>query len=153
MAPRVMPAREATSSSDVRSQPFSPMISAAARIKAARVRSRLSPFGRPFRPFCVVFAILFIVVFNTRSYIIAQAVQRTREDWNMYSANIEIAATPPQVFAVLTDPKLAKQWQPAVVEVKHPEGGLRVGATAQAVVQEFGRRFSVEWVIAALEPN
>ena len=70
-----------------------------------------------------------------------------------YSAGIEIAATPTQVFAVLTDPKLAKQWHPEVVEVKHPEGALCVGATAQAVVQEFGRRFSVESVIVALEPN
>jgi uncharacterized protein YndB with AHSA1/START domain len=71
----------------------------------------------------------------------------------MYSANIEIAATPSQVFAALTDPKLAKQWQPQAVEIKFPEGGLSVGATVQAVVQEFGRRFAVEWVIVALEPN
>src|SRR5262245_38340549 len=68
IAPRVMPAREATSSSDVRSQPFSPIISAAARIKAARVRSLLSPFGRPRRLFGVVFDILFIYVFNTLLY-------------------------------------------------------------------------------------
>src|SRR5262249_39660955 len=71
----------------------------------------------------------------------------------MYSANTEIAATPSQVFAWLTDPKLAKQWQPQAVEVNFPEGGLCVGATVQAVVQEFGRRISVEWVIVALEPN
>ena len=71
----------------------------------------------------------------------------------MYSASIEITATPSQVFAVLTDPRLLKQWTPEIVEVKPPEGGLRVGATSQAVVQEFGRRFSVELVVVALEPN
>ena len=70
----------------------------------------------------------------------------------MYSASIEIAATPSQVFTVLTDPGLLKQWTPEAAEVKPPEGGLRVGATAQAFVKEFGRRFSVELVVVALEP-
>src|SRR5262245_20422663 len=82
-----------------------------------------------------------------------QVIQRIKEDWNMYSANIEIAATPSQVFAVLTDPRLLKQWTPEIVEVKPPEGPLCVGATSQAVVQEFGRRFPVELVVLALEPN
>jgi uncharacterized protein YndB with AHSA1/START domain len=72
----------------------------------------------------------------------------------MYSATIEIAASPSQVFAVLTDPGLLKQWTPEIAdaEVKPPEGGLRVGAIAQASVKEFGRRFSVELVVLALEP-
>ena len=72
---------------------------------------------------------------------------------NPYSANIDMAATPPQVFAVLTDAGLLRQWTPQIVEVKLPEGGLRVGATCHAVVQEFGRRFAVELVVLALEPN
>jgi len=70
-----------------------------------------------------------------------------------YSASIEMAATPPQVFAVLIDPALFKRWTRQVVEVTPPEGGLRVGATSRAVVQEFGRRFSAELVVLALEPN
>src|SRR5262245_44661294 len=70
----------------------------------------------------------------------------------MYSASIEIAATPSQVFTVLTDPGLLKQWQPEVVEAKPPAGGLRVAAIAQGFVEEFGRRFSVELVVLALEP-
>ena len=70
----------------------------------------------------------------------------------MYSASIEIAATPSQVFTWITDPGLLKQWHPEIVEVKRPEGGLRVGATAQVFVKEFGRRFSVEFVVVALEP-
>src|SRR5947208_10135522 len=46
MAPRVIPARAATSSSDVRSKPFSPMIWAAVSTSLARVRWRLVPLGR-----------------------------------------------------------------------------------------------------------
>lgn len=46
----------------------------------------------------------------------------------MYSATIETAATPSQVFAALTEPELLKQWQPEAGEVKRPEGGLRVAA-------------------------
>jgi uncharacterized protein YndB with AHSA1/START domain len=71
----------------------------------------------------------------------------------MYSASIEIPATPSKVFAVLTDARLLKQWTPEVVEVRPPEGGLRVGAIGHALVEEFGRRFSAELVVAALEPD
>ena len=70
----------------------------------------------------------------------------------MYSASIEIAATPSQVFTVLTDHRLLKQWTPEAAEVKPFEGGLRVGATAQAFVKELGRQFYVELVVVALEP-
>src|SRR4029453_15188540 len=72
----------------------------------------------------------------------------------MYSASIEIAATPSQVFTVLTDPGLLKQWTPEIAdaEVKPPEGGLRVGAIAQGFVNEVGDRFSVELVVVAQEP-
>src|SRR5580765_834004 len=45
MAPRLMPARLATTSREVRSHPFSPMTAAAASMSAARVLSRLSHFG------------------------------------------------------------------------------------------------------------
>src|SRR5947208_708872 len=46
MAPVVMPARSAISSKVVRSYPFSRMRERAASSSLARVRSRLSPFGR-----------------------------------------------------------------------------------------------------------
>jgi len=69
----------------------------------------------------------------------------------MYSASIEIPATPSKVFAVLTDVNLLKQWTPEIIEVRPPEGGLRVGAISSALVEEFGRRFSAELVVAALE--
>jgi uncharacterized protein YndB with AHSA1/START domain len=71
----------------------------------------------------------------------------------MYSATIDIAATPSHVFAVLTDPTLLKEWQPEVLEARPPEGGLRVGAIGYAMVEEFGRRFSVQLVVSALEPD
>jgi uncharacterized protein YndB with AHSA1/START domain len=71
----------------------------------------------------------------------------------MYSGTIDIAATPARVFSVLTDPTLLKQWQPEVIEAQLPEGGLRVGAVGRALVEEFGRRFSVQLVVAAFEPN
>ena len=69
----------------------------------------------------------------------------------MYSATIDIPASPSKVFAALTDPRLAKQWQPEAVDVKLPDGGLRVGAVTTVLVEEFGRRFSVEFVVVALE--
>src|SRR5262245_21683036 len=63
MAPRLMPARLATSSSDVLSQPFSPITAAAAWINAARVRSRLSPFGWRFRLFLGVMSPFYAVLY------------------------------------------------------------------------------------------
>ena len=71
----------------------------------------------------------------------------------MYSATIDIPASPSRVFAAITDPKLAMQWQPEAVEVTPPEGGLRVGAVSRALVEEFGRRFSVEFLVVTLEPD
>src|SRR5262245_10670781 len=71
----------------------------------------------------------------------------------MYSATIEIAAPPSRVFSVLSDSTLLKQWTPEIVEAKPPKGGLRVGAVAEAVVEEFGRRFSVRLVVTGLEPD
>ena len=71
----------------------------------------------------------------------------------MYSATLDIPASPSRVFAALTDSRLAKRWQPEAVEVIPPEGGLRVGAVTTALVEEFGRRFSVEFVVVALEPD
>jgi uncharacterized protein YndB with AHSA1/START domain len=71
----------------------------------------------------------------------------------MYAASIEIPGTPPQVFRALTDPALIARWNPEAAEMRPPEGGLRVGAVASAVVQEFGRKFVVQWVVTRLEPD
>jgi uncharacterized protein YndB with AHSA1/START domain len=71
----------------------------------------------------------------------------------MYSAAIDISASPSKVFAALTDPRLARQWQPEAIEVKIPDGGLRVGSVTTVLVEEFGRRFSVEFLVVALEPD
>ena len=73
----------------------------------------------------------------------------------MYSATIDIAATPAHVFSVLTssDLTLWKQWQPEAIEVQHPDGGLRVGAAFRVLVKEFGRRFHVQFVVVALDPD
>jgi uncharacterized protein YndB with AHSA1/START domain len=71
----------------------------------------------------------------------------------MYSAHIEIPATPARVFSVLTDPTQLKRWQPEVVDARPPEGGMRVGAVAQAIAEEFGRRFPVQLVVRRFEPD
>jgi uncharacterized protein YndB with AHSA1/START domain len=71
----------------------------------------------------------------------------------MYSAHIEIPATPARVFHVLTDPALLKRWQPEVVDARPPEGGLRVGAVAHGIAEEFGRRFPVELVVRRFDPD
>ena len=72
----------------------------------------------------------------------------------MYTASIEIQAPPEKVFAFLTDPKHVKSWQPDVVEARPlPPGGLQVGAHVGTTVQEYGRRFDVDLLVAAVTRN
>src|SRR5258707_9877290 len=72
----------------------------------------------------------------------------------MYQASIEIEAPPEKVFAFLTDPKHVKSWQPDVAEAGPlPPGGLQVGAHVGATVQEYGRRFDVDLLVAAMTRN
>jgi uncharacterized protein YndB with AHSA1/START domain len=72
----------------------------------------------------------------------------------MHKATIEIAATPEQVFSYMTDPRHVRSWQPDVVEPRPvPPGGLRVGAKVGGTVEEYGRRFDIDLVVAALTPN
>lgn len=72
----------------------------------------------------------------------------------MYKATIEIAAPPAKIFEFMTDPKHVQSWQPDVVEARPlPPGGLRVGAHVGATVQEYGRRFDVDLLVAAMERN
>ena len=72
----------------------------------------------------------------------------------MYKASIEIEAPPQKIFEFLTDPMHAKSWQPDVVEARPlPPGGLQVGAHVGATVQEYGRRFDVDLLVAAMKRN
>ena len=72
----------------------------------------------------------------------------------MYKASIEIEAAPGKIFEYLTDPKHVKSWQPDVVEPRPlPPGGLQVGAHVGATVQEYGRRFDIDLLVAAMTRN
>jgi uncharacterized protein YndB with AHSA1/START domain len=72
----------------------------------------------------------------------------------MYRASIEIEAPPDKIFEFLTDPKHVQSWQPAVVETRPlPPGGLHVGTHVGATVMEYGRRFDVDLLVAAMTRN
>jgi uncharacterized protein YndB with AHSA1/START domain len=72
----------------------------------------------------------------------------------MNKAAIEIAAPPAKIFEYMTDPKLLQTWQPNVVEAKPlPPGGLQVGAHVGTTVQEYGRRFDVDLLVASMKRN
>ncbi|HYV64291.1 MAG TPA: SRPBCC family protein [Bryobacteraceae bacterium] len=72
----------------------------------------------------------------------------------MYKASIEIAAPPEKIFEFMTDPKHVKSWQPDVVEPRPlPPGGLQVGSHVGGTVQEYGRRFDVDLLVAAMTRN
>src|SRR6185312_14674972 len=72
----------------------------------------------------------------------------------MYKAAIEIAAPPSKIFDFMTDPKHLQSWQPDVVEARPlPPGGLQVGARMGATVQEYGRKFDVDLLVAAMKRN
>jgi uncharacterized protein YndB with AHSA1/START domain len=72
----------------------------------------------------------------------------------MYKAAIEIAASPSKIFEFITDPRHVKSWQPHVVETRPlPPGGLQVGAHVGATVQEYGRRFDVDLLVASMKRN
>ncbi len=72
----------------------------------------------------------------------------------MHNASIEIEAAPQTIFEYITDPKHLKSWQPDVVEPRPlPPGGLRVGTHVGATVQEYGRRFDVDLLVAAMKRN
>jgi uncharacterized protein YndB with AHSA1/START domain len=72
----------------------------------------------------------------------------------MYKASIEIEAPPTKIFEFLTDPKRVQSWQPDVVETRPlPPGGLHVGTHFGATVKEYGRRFDVDLLVAAMTRN
>src|SRR5579864_1609478 len=72
----------------------------------------------------------------------------------MYKAAIEIAAPPAKIFDFMTDPKHVKSWQPDVVEARPlPPGGLQIEAHIGATVREYGRRFDVDLLVAAMKRN
>ena len=70
----------------------------------------------------------------------------------MYSARIDIPVPPNRVFAVLTDPSLAKLWAPEVLEARL-EGELGVGAVGHILVKEFGRKFMVKSLVTRYEKD
>ena len=72
----------------------------------------------------------------------------------MNKAAIEIAAPPSRIFEYLTDPKHVQCWQPDVLETRPlPPGGLQVGAHVGATVQEYGRKFDVDLLVASMKRN
>ena len=72
----------------------------------------------------------------------------------MSNASIEIEAAPQTIFEYITNPQHLKSWQPDVVEPRPlPPGGLRVGAHVGATVREYGRRFDVDLLVAAMTRN
>jgi uncharacterized protein YndB with AHSA1/START domain len=72
----------------------------------------------------------------------------------MFKAAIEIAAPPSKIFEFMTDPKHLQSWQPDVVKARPlPPGGLQVGAHVGASVQEYGRKFDVDLLVAAMKRN
>ena len=72
----------------------------------------------------------------------------------MNNASIEIEAAPQTIFEYITNPEHLKSWQPDVVEPRPlPPGGLRVGTHVGATVQEYGRRFDVDLLVAAMTRN
>jgi uncharacterized protein YndB with AHSA1/START domain len=69
-------------------------------------------------------------------------------------ATLEIAAPPSKIFEFMTDPKHLQSWQPDVVDARPlPPGGLQVGAHVGATVQEYGRRFDVDLLVASMKRN
>ena len=72
----------------------------------------------------------------------------------MYKAAIEISAAPSKIFEFMTDPKHLQSWQPDVVEAQPlPPGGLQVGAHVGTTVQEYGRKFDVDLLVASMKRN
>ena len=72
----------------------------------------------------------------------------------MNNASIEIEAASQTIFEYITNPMHLKSWQPDVVEpTPLPPGGLRVGAHVGATVQEYGRRFDVDLLVASMTRN
>jgi uncharacterized protein YndB with AHSA1/START domain len=72
----------------------------------------------------------------------------------MYKAAIEIAAPAKKIFDFMTDPAHLRSWQPDVVEAKPlPPGGLQVGAHVGATIQEYGRKFDVDLLVASMKRN
>jgi uncharacterized protein YndB with AHSA1/START domain len=74
----------------------------------------------------------------------------------MATHNVEvlITAQPEQVFPFLVEPERLKQWMNGLKESKPlTEGGVRVGARSEEIVEEEGRRMVVLTEITHLEFN
>ena len=57
------------------------------------------------------------------------------------------------VFSYVAEPANLPSWQPAVVEVRRPEGGIDVGSRFGETRNFVGKRFQTTVEIVALEPD
>ena len=66
---------------------------------------------------------------------------------------IEIAAPPERVWALLSDPERLSQYNVTIVEVRDPTGPLdQVGSSYDAVAKVYGRRIEGRWEVIDVTP-
>jgi uncharacterized protein YndB with AHSA1/START domain len=72
----------------------------------------------------------------------------------VYQAETIIHGAPDRIFPWLTEPDRVKQWIGGLVEsIPLDDGRLAIGARAREVVEESGRRFTMESEVVGLEPD
>jgi uncharacterized protein YndB with AHSA1/START domain len=72
----------------------------------------------------------------------------------VHRAETSINGTPERVFPWLTQPDLLTQWLGGLVEsIPQGDGRLAVGARSREVIEDNGRRFTVESEVVGLEPG
>ena len=67
-------------------------------------------------------------------------------------ASVEIARTPEDVFAYVTDPSHLPEWQASVVSVEHDETPVQVGKRAVVTRQAGPRKMDSTAEVAELDP-
>jgi len=71
-----------------------------------------------------------------------------------HRVEVVIGAPPERVFPFLVEPELLKQWMSGLKESRPlTEGGLRVGARSEELVEEDGRRMVVLTEVVCLDHN
>lgn len=72
----------------------------------------------------------------------------------VHQAETSINGAPERVFPYLTQPDLLTQWMGGLVEsIPHGDGRLAIGARSREVIEDNGRRFTVESEVVGLEPG
>jgi uncharacterized protein YndB with AHSA1/START domain len=70
-----------------------------------------------------------------------------------FSFDLDIARTPEEVFAAVSDPARLSEWQPLVVEVEElQEGPVRQGSRLREVREVRGKRLEQIVEVSAFEP-